>query len=1354
MTTGTLALNAALTATGAVTVTNAGQADVSAPITAGGTVWIKGPGTVNLGADVTVTNAGDFDLFAPLVLTEDVAISSATGTGSVYFRSTVDSSAGVPGCRLLTIAANADTGTVSFADAVGSAAPLGGVIILSASHGDFAGAVTACGAGIDVTTETAHFGGPVATTEGGAVVVTNSGAVTIALSAPFSLDGAFTQVGPGPVTIAGSITTTADPITFTGAVTLSGPVTLDTGDGGGDIGFGAAIGGAHGLTIDAGTGAVGFGGAVGSPAKLTGLDVTGGDIAFIGPVQTMSGGAVSIQNSGILDIGAAAAMTLDGPFTQSGGGTAHLGASIVTTGDAITFSGTTTLVGDITLTSAGGAITFFGIATDAAGTGSLIVDAGSGAVTFSGAVGSAAVPIGLLRVDRAGAITVNGNASMWTAGVIDFNAYDSIHIGAPMWGAGGIALRAGTGATETGAIVVEVQDPNYALKASDEGADIVLYAGDATGDVTLSGNVLAVDRVTVSAPGGAIAQYAGVLSGAAVGLEAAGAITGLDGEHQEVFLATSTALIDAQSFGAGNLMIRNVPWGAAGDLEIGSMATLGGDIWLEQYYRETGGTATVTGNVTSGSQDAAVDGGSITISSANGLVIQAEISTRGGTGGTFDSVGDVDVTLATISVGAGDIVLLGNATSDLLVVDLSGGVRQADAIYYEHTGDIIIKTILETTVLGSDITLIADSDGDGRGGVIVEAAGFLKSGGNIVISGSDCIATAESTDSVVIANDGALNQLEAAGGILIESGNAAPEAAIVQIEGKILATGTAGIFIYTFGETLTGTTIAARGGDVEFAGPVVLSDATTVTTENPGGDEGTVFFCGAVTGTGALSVYTGAGSTVFEDVLGAEGAYPASLYVETTDLTLHSAVNVDGPISLIVAGEPVLGPFVATVGRGDIMIRAPACVTLPVLRAADGKIDVEAGDTITAHDILSQAGSAANAVQMMSLSGNILLGVVDGGAYGLVTLRALQGVVADDSEGEEFNIRAGSLVVEAMAAGVLPGLDDLDIAVGRLNVTTAGILGNVALAQTASAGDLVVEAIHVTGQNNPGSVYLVSEGGAITVAQTGSGIAVDGPGHVLIETIGADYDVTLNAAVTLAGGSLSVRAGGDGALGAAVSVTVADTSTVQFEALTGGITMAGDACIAAQSGNIHLQAAGDILVSSIETTGDVSIYSISGSVLGAGAFPVHVAAEGLALRAGSGIGVLGEGSAPFRMSVDDVAALSGPGGINLVETDGLQVTSVPAVVVNAIYRDGGGGAPGRRGIPVGIDRVGSGRHCTEKSHRRHPHTQGGCRRRRWQRAPPHRGRRLPYCNNERRYLRQRQHFDAVGRRRLPGRHRG
>ncbi|GAG25343.1 unnamed protein product, partial [marine sediment metagenome] len=101
-----------------------------------------------------------------------------------------------------------------------------------------------------------------------------------------------------------------------------------------------------------------------------------------------NGGIVTITNAGLLDIAAAADMTLDGAFLQDGAGAVSTAGDITTTNDAITFITGVTLTDDVALnTDTAGGKVWFKDTLD--GTYTLTITAGTGDVQFDGAIGNA-----------------------------------------------------------------------------------------------------------------------------------------------------------------------------------------------------------------------------------------------------------------------------------------------------------------------------------------------------------------------------------------------------------------------------------------------------------------------------------------------------------------------------------------------------------------------------------------------------------------------------------------------------------------------------------------------------------------------------------------------------------------------------------------------------------------------------------------------------------------------------------------------------------------------------------------------------------------------------------------------------
>ena len=229
----------------------------------------------------------------------------------------------------------------------------------------------------------------------------------------------------------------------------------------------------------------------------------------------------------------------------------------------------------------------------------------------------------------------------------------------------------------------------------------------------------------------------------------------------------------------------------------------------------------------------------ITITTAGDLNLTAPISTQGGSGGTFTVNGGVTFTpAASILLGTGNITLNTGAV-DIIV---NSPLTIAGPTMFNAPRDIIINAALSNTA--GDMTLSADSDRDGVGGVVVRTAGQVTSAGNLTMEGSDVFAatsvSAPIRDAVNIEGDGVNVQVQSAGNLTIQNRDSASAdadlvlAGVIQsTSGTILinpnngnATPVAGNLIYLAGNTtLNGT------GLIEFNGPVA-DDGNTATPSN------------------------------------------------------------------------------------------------------------------------------------------------------------------------------------------------------------------------------------------------------------------------------------------------------------------------------------------------------------------------------------------------------------------------------------------------------------------------------------------------------------------------------------------
>jgi hypothetical protein len=445
LTSGAIALNAPLNTTGGgpVTFTNAGPLTIAAGanITAAGPVTQNGAGAVTTAGNITTAGA-NVSFATAVTLTGPVAVNTAGG--GISFGGTLD------GAQNLTLTAGA--GNVSFVGAVGSGARLGAVAVVSAANVTESAGLKAASltqsagtgttalngpvdtngaAGVALTTNAILLQAPLNTTGGGAVTFTNAGPLTIAAGANITATGAVTQNGAGPVSTAGNVTTTGNPISFATAVTLTGPVALNTTNGGGSPGgaavsFGGAILGGPGtnLTVSAGAGNITFAGTLDGAFTLTAN--SGGTTTFNGDVGDTT--------------------PLVRVVTDAAGTTVIRGA-MHATGD-LTFNDPVLLTGNVTLTDTGTGITFKSTVDSATDGAYGLTTSSTSTTTFGGAIGArkdtAGKPIGRLAslTGASGTTALNGG-EVDTTGDQTFNG--AVTLGTQTsFSAGGVTTVRGT----------------------------------------------------------------------------------------------------------------------------------------------------------------------------------------------------------------------------------------------------------------------------------------------------------------------------------------------------------------------------------------------------------------------------------------------------------------------------------------------------------------------------------------------------------------------------------------------------------------------------------------------------------------------------------------------------------------------------------------------------------------------------------------------------------------------------------------------------------------------------------------------------------------------------------------------
>jgi len=545
-----------VTVNGAVTTTNAGDFRVTQDglldITAASAMNLDGEfrqtngtlvSTANLAGNITTSAGNDISFEAPVTLTG----ASVQNSGrDIRFGNTVN------GGQNLTLTAARDI----FMDAAaGGVARLGALIVTTVRNWNSNG-ITAASIAQNAGTGTSTFDGALNTNAAGGVNLTgnvinvnqsvtatnlggftasNAGALNIAAAGDMNLDGGFQQLGAGAVNTAGDITTTADDVLFLSAVNLTGPVSIDTNDGG--ITFNSTVDGGQNLTLEANVANIVMNAAVGAGTRLGALLVNAsndwtvassisaasirqnagaGTTAFNGalntngasginltsnsfnlanaPVTTTNGG-FTMNNSAVASFDAASDVNVSGGnFAQTGSGSTLTAGDIATAGGTLSFASDVILSGDVSMASNGGAMTFADTIDSNGTPRDLTLTAGAGSIAMNDAAGS-------LAGGRLDALAVN-SANNWTA--------------QSMISAGSISQVAGTGTTTfngalntDGAAGVDLNGQNFALNAS------VTTTNGGTMTVTNAGSLNMAEAADIDLDGAFLQDGAGQVNTAA-----------------------------------------------------------------------------------------------------------------------------------------------------------------------------------------------------------------------------------------------------------------------------------------------------------------------------------------------------------------------------------------------------------------------------------------------------------------------------------------------------------------------------------------------------------------------------------------------------------------------------------------------------------------------------------------------------------------------------------------------------------------------------------------------------------------------------------------------------------------------
>ncbi len=794
---------------------------------------------------------------------------------------------------------------------------------------------------------------------------------------------------------------------------------------------------AGGLVDFVGTGATTVGGTLGITTTAGGIDDSGT-------------GSLAVTNTTSLTTGVANSITLDNQTNNFNLAVTIVSANNVSLDDDADISlSTITADGNLTI-DAGGNVTFNGLVNVMGN-----VDVQSDANGTNGTIDLNAklTAGGTVLFDADDNITIDAAIDPTTVTLL---ADDDITISAAVVATTLITVTAGADGTGTASVAAA-----GSLTTSGGGSDIAVTSGATSGNISLAGNVSAVDRVTLTSQAG-VSQTGAALTAANLLLLGAGTFTltrsGNDVDTVAADLAGGAiSLVDSDS------------------IVVGTVGTVG----ISTGNPAAGGAVTI--NATSGT---------ITVSNA--------IDTTTGSGGGISITGSVTLN-AGLTAGAGTITLNGNtaATSDLTI---NAALVSSGSMTLSAPRDIIVAALVQTTGVGSDITLTADSDDDSVGGVQIQMAGQVDANDVVTIIGSDLFASGGAVDSVDIVADGMNNQVLAGGNIAIGNSAVAPTTADVFVNGRVTTTGAAA----TIGLTSQNDITFAATGDVTGVG-----GAITVTAAGSG--TGVITMAdGAIINAGSATITLTAEGTI---TLGSVQTTNASAAAVTITSTLGGiADGGDTDVDIVAGGRAVLtaatgigaGNAIETTiasldasvtGAGNLQITETDLITLFDVDTANGAITVNAGGAITASDVVSTNDLDANDISLTAATGNVIVVSINAGiGNGDVILTATLGSIVDD------------------------GVNGTGITADDANLTAA-----LAVGDNVGSGQLDTTINSVTALASAGGVYI-GESNGLTVTSatsTGAGNNVEistTTGNITVVSIASANDVFLTA--TAAGGSI------------------------------------------------------------------------------------------------------------------------------------------------------------------------------------------------------------------------------------------
>ncbi|MFN6150829.1 MAG: beta strand repeat-containing protein, partial [Planctomyces sp.] len=354
-------------------------------------------------------------------------------------------------------------------------------------------------------------------------------------------------------------------------------------------------------------------------------------------------------------------------------------------------------------------------------------------------------------------------------------------------------------------------------------------------------------------------------------------------------------------------------------------------------------------------------------------------------------------------------------------------------------------------------------------------------------------------------------------------------------------------------------------------------------------------------------------------------------------------------------------------GAGDITVTAQGLSTFVQAQATLGSITLSVNNgTLTANEVT--AGGNGNIVLSTTGAGDVRVGLITA-TGNRVTVNSA-GSIEESVIDADIDLTASQLLFTAMNG--IGTNDTLETGEANAVIAASTETGSLRIAHTGGltvgtlGGTTGVRILDSTDTNGGGTLQL-STASPLTI----SAAVTNASGGNLILTAGgsaATDDLTISADVTATGGSgaILLSAGSDviqttGTISAAGAGAI--TLTAGVGTLDGVIRQEDGARLQSVSGMIDLMADEDVRLSNLQTghagANSVTVTSSGGAIIDNGDTDVDIIANAagsvVTLNAAAGIG---HGNALETTVARLAATNSGSGNIQIIETDGIQLSAV------------------------------------------------------------------------------------------------